>query len=261
LLNGSTKQEVFISPFNSDEGKIQREHCLTVPQADRSIEFLDENAYLYNEGPKGMRFKKNLAILSCFLIFLIAGCATTQQKIPIDTASVQPGTQVAFKGKPVHLLGSPIGVGKPLPPVELVDAMSMSDVDLSKERGSVLLLSIVPSLDTPVCEAQTHYLEEAGKELPKSIKRIVISRDTPFAQKRFAKEAKLTNLEYLSDYKQGDFARSTGLLAEGLMLFARSVIVVDQQGIVRYLQVVPEMSHLPDLEKAFAEARKLAGKG
>jgi thiol peroxidase len=145
--------------------------------------------------------------------------------------------------------------------VELTDAMTMNRVDLSKQGGSVLLLSIVPSLDTPVCEEQTHYLGEKGNEVPKDVKRIVISRDTPFAQKRFAKEAKLTNLEYLSDYKQGDFARSTGLLTEGLMLFARSVIVVDKQGIVRYIQVVPEMSHLPDLDKAFEKANELLKEG
>ena len=208
-----------------------------------------------------MGFNKKLLIVLCFQIVLAFGCTTTQPKIPIDTASVQPGTQVAFKGNPVHLLGSPIAVGKPLPSVELVDAMSMSDVDLSKERGSVLFLSIVPSLDTPVCEAQTHYLGEEGTALPRAVKRIVISRDTPFAQKRFAKEAKLMDLRYFSDYKQGDFARSTGLLTEGLMLFARSVIIVDKQGIVRYIQVVPEMSHLPDLDRAFARAKELAGEG
>jgi len=208
-----------------------------------------------------MEFSMNSLIVLCFSIFLAFGCAATQQKIPIDMTSVPPGTQVAFKGKPVRLLGSPISVGKPLPSVELVDAMNMNNVNLSRERGSVLLLSIVPSVDTKVCEAQTHYLGEAGQGLPKSVKRIVISRDTPFAQTRFAKEAKLTNLEYLSDYKQGDFARSTGLLTEGLMLFARSVIVVDKQGIVQYIQVVPEMSHLPDLERAFAKAKELAGEG
>jgi len=204
-----------------------------------------------------MELDKNGVILLCFSILLLSGCATTSQKIPIDLTSVQPGTQVAFKGKPVHLLGSPVVVGKPLPSVEMVDAMSMNNVDLSRERGSVLLLSIVPSLDTPVCEAQTHYLGETGSSLPKSVKRVVISRDTPFAQKRFAKEAKLTNLQYLSDYKLGDFARSIGLLTEGLMLFARAVIIVDKQGIVRYIQVVPEMTHLPDMERAFQEATKL----
>jgi thiol peroxidase len=93
------------------------------------------------------------------------------------------------------------------------------------------------------------------------VKRITISRDTPFAQKRFAKEAKLTNIQYLSDYKQGDFARSVGLLTESSMLFARSVIIVDKKGIVRYIQVVPEMSHLPDMDRAFEKAAELANEG
>jgi thiol peroxidase len=176
----------------------------------------------------------------------------------MDWASSQPGTQVSFRGNSVKLLGSPISVGKPLPSVEVVDAMTMKEMNLSKERGSVLFLSIVPSLDTPVCEEQTHYLGEKGDRLPGSVKRIVISRDTPFAQKRFAKEAKLTDLQYLSDYKQGDFGRSTGLLTEGLMLLARSVIIIDKEGTVRYIQVVPEMSHLPDMEKAFEKAMELA---
>jgi len=202
--------------------------------------------------------KKSLIILAPFILFLTFGCATSQPKIPMDRASSQPGTQVSFRGNSVKLLGSPISVGKPLPSVEVVDAMSMKGVDLSKERGSVLFLSIVPSLDTPVCEEQTHYLGEKGDRLPGSVRRIVISRDTPFAQKRFAKEAKLTNLQYLSDYKQGDFGRSTGLLTDGPMLLARSVVIVDKQGMVRYIQVVPEMTHLPDMEKAFEKAIELA---
>ena len=205
-----------------------------------------------------MVLRENLIILVSLLTFLVFGCATNQPKIPMDWASSQPGTQVALRGNPVKLLGSPISVGKPLPSVELVDAMTMKNVDLSKEQGSILLLSIVPSLDTPVCEEQTHYLGEKGNSLPPSVKRITISRDTPFAQKRFAKEAKLTDLQYLSDYKQGGFGRSTGLLTEGSMLLARSVILVDKQGIVRYIQVVPEMTHLPDMNKAFDKAIELA---
>ena len=205
-----------------------------------------------------MGLNKNLIILLSFLMFSIFGCSTTHLKIPVDWASATPGEQVNFKGKSVRLLGSPVTVGKPLPSVELVDAITMNSVDLSKERVAVLLLSIVPSLDTPVCEEQTHYLGERGNALPSSVKRIVISRDTPFAQKRFANEAKLMNLQYLSDYKQGDFARSTGLLTEGLMLLARSVIIVDKGGIVRYIQVVPEMTHLPNMDKAFEKAIELA---
>jgi thiol peroxidase len=192
------------------------------------------------------------------LMIFIFGCATTRPEIPMDRASATPGDQVNFRGKPMKLLGTPITLGKPLPSVGLVDVTTVNPVDLSKERGSVLLLSIVPSIDTRVCEEQTHYLGEKGDRLPANVKRITISRDTPFAQKRFVKEAKLTNIQYLSDYKQGDFGRSTGLLVEGSMLLARSIVIVDKQGMVRYIQVVPETTHLPDMEKAFETATELA---
>jgi thioredoxin-dependent peroxiredoxin len=202
---------------------------------------------------------KRMGILSlCFLVLLVLGCGGKQPKIPVDELSSNPGTQVNFRGKPVKLLGTPIELGKPLPSVPLVDAMTMEDVDPSKMTGQVLFLSIVPSLDTPVCEAQTHYLAEQGNQLPATIKRIAISRDTPFAQKRFANEAKLTNIQYLSDYKEGAFGRATGLLMENLMLLARSVVIVDRRGMVQYIQVVPEISHLPEMEKAFKKAIELA---
>jgi thiol peroxidase len=137
----------------------------------------------------------------------------------------------------------------------------MQEVDLSRERGSVLFLSVVPSIDTRVCEAQSHYLGEKGNSMPGDVRRITISRDTPFAQKRFAHEAKLVNVQFLSDYKQGDFGRSTGLLMEGSMLLSRSVILVDKKGIVRYIQVVPDITHLPDMERAFLRATELSREG
>ena len=192
------------------------------------------------------------------VIFLVMGCAAMRPKIPVERESVEPGSSVTRGEARFKLLGSAISIGKPLPSSNLVDAMTMKDVDLSKERGSILLLSIVPSIDTRVCEEQTHILAEKGQSLPGNVRRIVISRDTPFAQKRFANESKLTQLQYVSDYKQGDFGRSTGLLTEGTMLLARSVVVVDKQGIVRYIQVVPELSHLPDMDRAFQEAVTLS---
>jgi len=133
----------------------------------------------------------------------------------------------------------------------------MKEVDLNDYRGSVLFLSIVPSLDTKVCEAQTHFLGEEGDVLPASIKRIAISRDTPFAQARFAKEATLEDIQYLSDYKEGAFGRSTGLLMDEPRFLARSVLLIDKQGIVQYIQVVPDITHLPDMDKAFAKAIEL----
>jgi len=197
----------------------------------------------------------------CLLVLLLVGCASVKPQIPVDQGSVDPGTSVTRGGKQFKLLGMPLSVGKPLPSVKLVDAMTLEEVDLSQERGFVLFLSVVPSIDTRVCESQTHYLGEKGNTLTADVKRITISRDTPFAQKRFAEEAKLTHIRYLSDYKQGDFGRSTGLLIEESMLLSRAVVLVDREGIVRYVQVVPDITHLPDMKKAFQKAMELASEG
>jgi thiol peroxidase len=203
-------------------------------------------------------FPKLGVILACFLIYSVGGCASVKTKVPVDLGTIEPGGTVARGDARFKLLGNPISVGKPLPSVKLVDAMVAKEVDLSQERGKVLFLSVVPSVDTPVCEEQTHYLEEEGNKLPEGVKRITISRDTPFAQKRFSKEARLPHLQYLSDYKEGEFGRSTGLLVDGSLLLSRSIIIVDKKGIVRYIQVVPDISHLPDMERAFQKAMELA---
>lgn len=190
---------------------------------------------------------------------LLNACAPQQAQLPIDSTGVAPGTEISRNGEKLALTGTGIAVGQRLPDTALIDAATMQPVNLNDYRGSVLLLSIVPSIDTRVCEIQTHSLGEQGDRLPASVKRITISRDTPFAQARFAREAKLEDLQYLSDYKEGAFGRSTGLLIDSSRLLARAVMVVDKEGIVRYLQVVPDPSHLPDLARAFARATELAG--
>ena len=197
-----------------------------------------------------------LIIVGIIYTAFLTACAT-RPDIIIDTESVSPGTQVSKKSAVLPLTGNAIEIGQQLPETRLVDMKTMKEVDLNDYRGSVLFLSIVPSIDTKVCEAQTHFLGEEGDVLPATIKRIAISRDTPFAQARFAEEAKLEDIQYLSDYKEGAFGRSTGLLMEGPRLLARSVILVDKQGIVQYIQVLPDITHLPDMDKAFAKAIEL----
>lgn len=207
-----------------------------------------------------MKKKTLVPVIVSGIFAMLTGCATIGgTAIPVDTLSSSPGTTVTLRGEQLRLIGTPLKVGSPLPSTELIDAFSMKKVDLSQMKGKVLLLSLVPSIDTKVCEAQTHYLGEQGARLPQGIVRITVSRDTPFAQKRFAEEAKLTAITYLSDYKEGAFGRATGLLVADSMLLARSVIIVDREGIVRYIQVVPELSHLPDMESAFAKAEALLG--
>lgn len=193
----------------------------------------------------------------CMLSLLLAGCATGSPLIPVDHESAVPGGTVMAQGTSQRLTGTPIEVGKPIPATQLIADNTMAKVDLTGMKGKVLLVSIVPSIDTKVCEAQTHYLGDQGQRLPSGIVRITVSRDTPFAQKRFADEAKLHDITFLSDYRDGSFGKATGLLQAESMLLARAVLVVDRDGIVRYLQVVPNLGHLPDMEAAFSASEKL----
>ncbi len=199
---------------------------------------------------------KNLPLL-CAGLLILAGCAATVPTIPVDTRSVNPGETVTRGGTTtLNLLGTPLKVGEKLPSVPLVDS-NMKSVDLAGMQGSVLLLSIVPSLDTQVCERQTHILGEASGKVSPQIRRVTISRDLPFAQARFADETGFKDILYLSDFQKADFGSSSGLLVDKLYLLARSVVLVDKKGTVRYIQVVPELSHLPDMEAAFARAEEL----
>ena len=203
----------------------------------------------------GRRF---FVIFSVVVCLAMTGCSTDKQsQLVVDPGSVLPGTKVTRMGQEIDLLGTPVKTGMKLPATDLVDATTMQEVDLSQAEGKVLFLSIVPSIDTKVCEAQTHLLGEEGDRMSPGIERITISRDTPFAQKRFAEEAKLTDIRYLSDYKEGAFGRALGLLMDGPRLLARSVILVDRHGVVRYIQIVPEITNLPDMEKAFDRAQEL----
>jgi len=190
---------------------------------------------------------------------LLAGCTAAVPPIPVDHRSVQPGTSVTLGGSSTYpLLGKPLRVGDRLPSATLVDT-HLQPVDLDSLRGRVLVLSIVPSLDTRVCERQTHLLGEAGRTLPGDIRLVTISRDLPFAQQRFADDTGFRDILYLSDYRNGEFGLATGLLVDEIRLLARAMMVVDRAGTVRYLQIVPELSHLPDMETALNEARRLEG--
>jgi thioredoxin-dependent peroxiredoxin len=115
----------------------------------------------------------------------------------------------------------------------------------------------VPSLDTPVCEQQTHYLSEKNKGLDKMVELVTVSVDTPFAQKRFAQEAQIANVTFLSDYKDAEFGKAYGLFLKGPHILARTIMVVDAHDTVRYIQVTPELTQLPDLDEAFAVAKSL----
>jgi len=198
-------------------------------------------------------------VIAAFFVIGLHGCALhSVPEIPSSSETVAAGSTVTRAGNAQNLIGDGVAVGQTLPNLKLTDR-NMQLRSLDELRGRTVLLSISPSLDTQVCERQTHLLGEADeKDLPKEIVRVKITRDLPFAQSRFATHTGFENIFYLSDYKNAEFGLGTGLLLEDLRLLARAVMVVDSEGTIRYLQVVPEVSHLPDMEKAFAVAREIA---
>jgi thiol peroxidase len=180
--------------------------------------------------------------------------------LPIANGSTTAGegNNILFQGKPLMLSGMGIKVGDSLRDVKLVRTdLSMVNINETKGKGKVRIISVVPSVDTKVCEQQTHYLSEKNKGLDRMVELITISIDTPFAQKRFAEEAKISNVTFLSDFRAADFGKAHGLLLKDPHLLSRAVMVVDKDNTVRYLQITPELGQLPDLEEAFTYARSL----
>lgn len=172
------------------------------------------------------------------------------------TASAGEGNTVTFKGTPVELVGPGIKVGNLLRDLKLTKG-DLSQTNLAATKGKVRILNIVPSLDTPVCEQQTHYLSEKNNNLDQMVELITVSVDTPFAQSRFAKAAKIKNVTFLSDYRGGDFGKAHGLLIKDPHILTRAVMVVDKDNVIRYLQITPELAQLPDMDAAFQAAKKL----
>lgn len=186
--------------------------------------------------------------------------AFSYKNMPVADGSAVAGesNNILFQGKPLMLAGMGVKVGDKLRDVKLAQPdLSMIPITETKGKGKVRIISIVPSLDTKVCEQQTHYLSEKNMGLDRMVELITISVDTPFAQKRFAEEAKISNVTFLSDYRAADFGKAHGLLLKDLHLLSRAVLVVDKDNKVRYLQITPELAQLPDLEEAFRFARKL----
>ena len=168
------------------------------------------------------------------------------------------GHTVLYKGSPLALSGTGIKVGDPLREVELAQTdLSLITITDTKGKGKVRIISVVPSLDTPVCEQQTHYLSEKNKGLDKMVELVTVSVDTPFAQKRFAGEAHIANVTFLSDYRGAEFGKTYGLFLKAPHILARTVMVVDAHDTVRFLQITPELTQLPDLDEAFAVAKSL----
>jgi len=163
-----------------------------------------------------------------------------------------------FKSNRVTLVGPEIKVGDKAPDFRLLTT-EMTEVGLSESKGRVRLLSVVTSLDTPVCDLQTQRFEEEASKLG-DVVIYTISMDLPFAQARYCGAHNIANLQTLSDHREASFGVAYGVLIKELRLLSRAVFIVDRDDIVRYVEYVKEIRHHPEYDSALETLRKVAAR-
>jgi thiol peroxidase len=163
---------------------------------------------------------------------------------------------ITSRGNPLTLVGDTIQLGQPAPAVELINN-DMQPVSLADFKGKVVIISSVPSLDTPVCDLQTRRFNREAANLGDEVVILTVSMDLPFAQKRWCGAAGVEQVITLSDHRAAAFGHAYGLLIKELRLLARAVLVLDREGIVRYFQLVNEVSEEPDYDTALAAVKSI----
>jgi thiol peroxidase len=167
---------------------------------------------------------------------------------------------VTFKGNPVTLSGPEIKPGQTAPDFNVVDN-GLQTVRLSDAGGKVLILSSVPSLDTPVCDRETRRFNEEASKLGDQVEVWTISMDLPFAQKRWCGAADITRVRTVSDFREHSFGQSYGVLIKDTALAgidARAIFVVGKDGKIKHVEYVKEIANEPDYEAALKAASEAA---
>ena len=162
---------------------------------------------------------------------------------------------ITLKDNPVTLIGPELKVGDQAPDFTL-KANDMSDKTLADFAGKVKIISIVPSLDTPVCDTQTRKFNEQAGGLD-GVVVLTVSVDLPMAQKRWCAAAGVDNVVCLSDFKDHSFGKAYGVRIKEVGLLARQVMVLDKDNTIQYIQLVPEVAEEPDYDAALAAAQGL----
>ena len=156
---------------------------------------------------------------------------------------------VTFKGNPMTLIGPEVKAGQQAPDFQVLGG-DLSTVTLQSFKGKTKLISVVPSLDTPVCDQQTRrFNEEAGK-LPSDVVVLTISMDLPFAQKRFCSTAGIDKVKTLSDHRDASFGQAYGTLIKELKLLTRSIFIIGPDDKVQYVEYVKEVTNHPNYDTA-----------
>jgi thiol peroxidase len=167
----------------------------------------------------------------------------------------RPGA-TTMKGNPLTLIGPELQAGDHAPDFNVVDG-TLSPVDLAKTGSNVRIISVVPSLDTPVCDLQTKRFNEEAAQLP-GVDILTVSMDLPFAQKRWCGAFGVDRIKMLSDHRSGSFGEAYGTLIKDLRIESRAIFVLDKDNLIRYVEYVKEVANHPDYDAALAAAKDAA---
>ena len=164
---------------------------------------------------------------------------------------------VTMRGNPLTLLGKELQVGDAAPDIDVLNN-DLAPVKLSTYKGSVCVVSTLPSLDTPTCDMETRRFNQEAANLGPDVNILTVSTDLPFAQKRWCGAAGVDKVTTLSDHRDAAFGEAYGVLIKELRLLARAVFVVDREGIIRYTELVKEIAEEPDYDAVLSAVKDLA---
>ncbi|MGD1074587.1 MAG: thiol peroxidase [Thermodesulfovibrionales bacterium] len=162
---------------------------------------------------------------------------------------------VTIHGKPLTLVGQAIRVGDKAPEFVVLDG-ELKEKRLKDFAGKLKIISVTPSLDTPVCDLQARRFNQEAAKLPDTVAVLNISMDLPFAILRFCTTAGIDVVKALSDHKDASFGTAYGVLIKELRLLARSIFLIDKADTVRYVEIVPEVTSHPDYDKVLEAMKK-----
>lgn len=166
--------------------------------------------------------------------------------------------RVTMHGDPLTLTGNEMRVGDKAPDFTVLNG-ELKEAVLKDFAGKVKVISVTPSLDTPVCDLQARMFNSEAAKLPSDVAVLNISMDLPFAITRFCSSAGIDKVKALSDHRDASFGNGYGVLIRELRLLARSIFIIDKDDVIRYIEIVPELSKEPDYKRALEELKKITG--
>ena len=169
-------------------------------------------------------------------------------------ADVERKGAVTFKGNPLTAIGPELKAGDKAPDFKLL-ANDLSEMTLASSKGKTRLISVVPSLDTPVCDMQTKRFNQEASSLPSNVVVLTVSADLPFAQARWCGAAHADKIKCLSDHRETSFAKAYGVLIKELRLLSRSIFVIGPDDKIQYAEYVKEITQHPNYDKALGSLK------